>query len=128
MGSLNTDSTRITQSRKTIRNLGAAHSISADRVESSTRVDAGVTLASNADLTLTQYSVVTHAIYHKVTDAATDELVERVAATQDKPATDTDTPQQAVRHTGNRLVLGDSINDDVLARDKDVGQYDEEDL
>lgn len=36
------------------------------------------------------------------------------------------TNQTSVRHTGNRLVVSESIEDDVLSREKDTGHYDQE--
>jgi hypothetical protein len=35
--------------------------------------------------------------------------------------------QKSVRHTGNRLVVSESIEDTIQAREKDTGAYDQED-
>lgn len=35
--------------------------------------------------------------------------------------------QKSVRHTGNRVVISESIEDTVESREKDTGAYDEED-
>jgi len=35
--------------------------------------------------------------------------------------------QKSVRHTGNRVVISESIEDTVESRKKDTGAYDEED-
>jgi hypothetical protein len=32
--------------------------------------------------------------------------------------------QKSVRHTGNRIVISESIEDDVLSRESDTGSYD----
>lgn len=82
MGSLNSDGTRISQSREMVRNIGRAHTVSADRTETETNLDqapeaASDELGTNADLTTSQYSAVAVSEVVKVTTPVGDDLVSR---------------------------------------------------
>lgn len=82
MGSLNSDGTRISQSREMVRNIGRAHTVSADRAETETNLDqspeaASDELGTNADLTTSQYSAVAQSKIVKITTPVDDELILR---------------------------------------------------
>lgn len=82
MGSLNSDGTRISQSREMVRNIGRAHTVSADRTETETNLDqapeaASDELGTNADLTTSQYSAVAVSEVVKISTPVGDDLVAR---------------------------------------------------
>lgn len=83
MGSLNTNGTTISQSRASVRQLGGAHSISSDRVETSTVITGNqpqfsVDNASEADV---QKSALKLDDCVKITDSISNQLLERVCRT-----------------------------------------------
>lgn len=82
MGSLNSDGTRISQSREMVRNIGRAHTVSADRTETETNLDqapeaASDELGTNADLTTSQYSAVAVSEVVKISTPVGDDLIAR---------------------------------------------------
>lgn len=82
MGSLNSDGTRISQSREMVRNIGRANTVSADRTETETNLDqapeaASDELGTNADLTTSQYSAVAISEAIKVSTPVGDDLISR---------------------------------------------------
>lgn len=84
MGSLNQDGSKISQSRKTVRNIGGAETLSADRVESEVIQEqapesASDELGTNANLTTSQYSAVMVSKAIKITTPISDSLIERVS-------------------------------------------------
>jgi hypothetical protein len=118
MGSLRSDGTRITQARSSTRNIGAAQTLSADRVESEVTRDGVTTLGTEASIALAQYSTLSLSSVIKTASSPTDVLIDRQATLIEAPSDDPADTQKAYRHTGNRVSIGDSINDDVLGRDK----------
>lgn len=84
MGSLNQDGSVISQSRKTVRNIGGAETLSADRVESEVIQEqspeaASDELGTNANLTTSQYSTVGVSETVKITTPTSDSLIERIS-------------------------------------------------
>jgi hypothetical protein len=128
MGSLNSDGSIIQKQNETYRNIGGAISSTQQDLPNS-----GVILVAentnvpflrgtDADTTLTQYSTLLINPARKITDAATNSLVERQTETQTISASGNpeisliSVRDYADRHTGNRLVLGDAATDTVIER------------
>lgn len=131
MGSLNTDSTPISQSRRTIRNIGSAYVASADRREVETVRDESpethsASLGTNADKATAQYTTCTTAHMVKTTTSAGDTLISEKSAERSTPSSSTSViegVQVGARHTGNRVVLSESIEDTTISRELDTGSY-----
>lgn len=82
MGSLNQDGSKISQSRESVRNVGGANILSADRVESEVIRErspeaASDDLGTNADLTTSQYSTVSLSETQKITESVDETLISR---------------------------------------------------
>jgi hypothetical protein len=83
MGSLNTDGSPITQTRQSVRKIGASQIVSSDRVESEVIREPSPETASddvgtNANQTTSQYSTTTSSNIQKITNSHGDTLVERI--------------------------------------------------
>jgi hypothetical protein len=134
MGSLNTDGSRIVPDRQSLYKNGRGHKITADRLEVETLagpspVTRSDQLGTNADRELTQRSVYQKGHEIQITQSRSDADVEAVsnvhevvASEQPELAKISETPR-GVAHTGNKIVVSDSVASEVVERKADTGVY-----
>jgi len=128
MGSLNFDGSKIQKQNETYRNIGGAITVTQQALPntSATLVEEyAVPFASGAtraDLVKTQWATQLINPARKITDAASNSLVER--QTERFVTSGSGNPEIGLipvrdygdRHTGNKLVLGDAATDTVVER------------
>lgn len=128
MGSLNSDGSKITRTNSTYRNVGGAIRETSQDLPNASAITVSENSvpfpsgATRADLTLSQYTTQLISPARKITDAATNSLVERAINTL--AVSSSGNPEIALipvrdygnRHTGDRIVLGDASNDTVVER------------
>jgi hypothetical protein len=128
MGSLNLDGSIIQRQNETYRNVGGAIRVTQQALpnitvtlteENSVPFPSG---ASRADLTTSQWTTQLISPTVKVTDSATDSLVSRntnrfiVSASGNPEIGLIPVRDYSDRHTGDKIVLGDSSIDEVVSR------------
>jgi len=128
MGSLNTDGSIIQRQNETYRNIGGAISSTqqelpnVDVILVAENTNTPFLRGTDADIILTQYATMMINPARKITDSATNSLVERQTNTQTVSASGNPeiglipVRDYADRHTGNKLVLGDAATDTVVER------------
>lgn len=133
MGSLNSDGSKIQRQNETYRNVGGAITVTQQALPnvSSTLVEENSVPfpsgATRADLTITQWTVQMVAPARKITDAASNSLVERqttvlaVSAFGNPEIALIPVRDYGDRHTGDRVVLGDASSDTVVERRPNTG-------
>jgi hypothetical protein len=135
MGSLNYDGTQITQSRKSVKKIGRGHVINSDRRELSTFVGPSpVTLSTDIgtepNLEVTQRSIYHEGILIRTTQSLQDLDVDTntnrhaVVASEQPELDNLDESRKEVYHTGNKVVVVDSLNTSgIESRKADTGAY-----
>ena len=128
MGSLNSDGSIIQRQNETYRNIGGAISSTQQDLPNSGLIlvaentNVPFPIGTNADLILTQYATQMINPARKITDSATNSLVERQTNTQAVSASGNPeiglipVRDYADRHTGDKIVLGDAATDTVVER------------
>lgn len=128
MGSLNTDGSIIQRQNDTYRNIGGAISSTPQELPNSgiilvaENTNVPFPIGTNADLVTTQYATQLINPARKITDAATDSLVERqtevqvVSASGNPEISLIPVRDFGIRHTGDKVVTGNAAIDTVVER------------
>lgn len=135
MGSNNFDGTNVSQARTSLRNIGRAYTVSAERVETETSLtpppeERSSDLGTGPDEAVTQRNILGTDPLIKETESIGDTVLSRTIQGQEPTATDQPeiallpVSQRSTINTGTRVVTRQNTDGDLVGRDNNTGAYD----